>query len=242
MVTATLGAQNLSGDWQGTLQDKVAHQLILRVANTQSGGWKAELYRLDQTGEPEVVSSIKVSGSEIQLGLSDGGTYEGNVSADSTEIGGSWKEGRSPPQPLTFQRATKETAWQNQDSDVVPPVTTEDIRIVERAKAILSSPEKWNRADNRKCPAEATTFSLYCALEKATYEISGHFEHRGAAMQEARFVIDDDLAKGNKYEHRLMNYNNDPKTTFADTQEFFQLVEERIEKRLKQGTTDVPKK
>jgi len=35
------------------------------------------------------------------------------------------------------------------------------------------------------------TFSLYCALEKAINEVSGKFEHRGAAMQEARFVIDD---------------------------------------------------
>ena len=54
------------------------------------------------------------------------------------------------------------------------------------------------------------------ALEKATREVSKNFEHRGAAMQESRFAIDEVLAKGNKYEHRLMNYNNDPKTTFAD--------------------------
>lgn len=51
-------------------------------------------------------------------------------------------------------------------------------------------------------------------------------------MQEARFVIDEVLAKGNHYEHRLMNYNNDPKTTFADVQKFFTLLEERIKKRL----------
>jgi hypothetical protein len=29
------------------------------------------------------------------------------------------------------------------------------------------------------------------ASEKATDELSGSFEHRGAAMQEARFVIDE---------------------------------------------------
>jgi hypothetical protein len=53
-------------------------------------------------------------------------------------------------------------------------------------------------------------------------------------MQEARFVIDEDLAKGNHYEHRLMDYSTDPKTTFADTQKFFELIEERIQKRLQQ--------
>ena len=77
------------------------------------------------------------------------------------------------------------------------------------------------------------TYSLYCALEQASKEISKKFEHRGAAMQQAaRFVIDEDLAKGNHYEHRLMDYNNDPKTTFADVQRFFALLEERIQKRL----------
>jgi hypothetical protein len=51
-------------------------------------------------------------------------------------------------------------------------------------------------------------------------------------MQEARFAIDEVLVKGNHYEHRLMDYNNDPKTAFADVQKFFTLIEERIKKRL----------
>lgn len=117
-------------------------------------------------------------------------------------------------------------------SDANPPVSKDDIRIVQRASEILNSPAKWDRADNRECPAAQTTYSLYCALEKATEEISNKFEHRGAAMQQARFVIDEDLAKGNHYKHRLMDYNNDPKTTFADVQRFFALLEERIKTRL----------
>lgn len=116
--------------------------------------------------------------------------------------------------------------------DVNPPVSQNDVRIVRRARDILNSPAKWNRADNRQCPANESTYSLYCALEQATKEISKKFEHRGAAMQEARFVIDDDLAKGNHYHHRLMDYNNDPNTKFSDVQQFFSLLEKRIQKRL----------
>jgi hypothetical protein len=116
--------------------------------------------------------------------------------------------------------------------DANPPVSQDDIRIVQRARDIINSPAKWNRADNRQCPANENTYSLYCALEQATKEISKKFEHRGAAMQQARFVIDDDLAKGNHYHHRLMDYNNDSKTTFADVQRFFALLEQRIRKRL----------
>jgi hypothetical protein len=117
-------------------------------------------------------------------------------------------------------------------SDANPPVSERDLRIVQRAREILNSPAKWNRADNRQCPATERTYSLYCALEKATEEIYKKFEHRGAVMQQARFAIDEVLAKGNHYEHRLMDYNNDPKTTFADVQKFFTIVEERIKRQL----------
>lgn len=122
----------------------------------------------------------------------------------------------------------------NDDSEVRPPVSKTDLKIVQRARDILSSPEKWNRADTRVCPDDARTFSLYCALEKATKEESGKFEHRGAAMQEARFVIDDIAPNAKSYAHRLMGYNNDKATTFADVQKFFSILEDRIRKRIVQ--------
>jgi len=118
------------------------------------------------------------------------------------------------------------------DSKVRPPVTKADLQIVKRALEILDSPSKWNRADNRICPAEAKTVSLYCALQMATIAVGGKAEHRGAALQEARFVIDE-IAVDRNYEHRLMNYNNDPTTTFADIQEVLRITESLITLRLK---------
>ena len=118
------------------------------------------------------------------------------------------------------------------DSNARPPVTSADLRIVKRAREILNSPAKWNRADNRECPPQARTVSLYCAFEMATAEISGKADHRGAALQEARFVIDE-LTANRNYEHRLMNYNNDPRTTFEDIQEVFNIVERLIVLRLR---------
>jgi hypothetical protein len=118
------------------------------------------------------------------------------------------------------------------DPDARPPVTKADIRIVQRAKQILDSPAKWNRSDTRVCPTEAKSFSLYCALEKATDEVTGNFQHRSAAMQEARFVIDDIAPNRKNYKHRLMDYNNDPTTTFSDIQKVFRLLQDRISERL----------
>lgn len=111
----------------------------------------------------------------------------------------------------------------------LPPA---DLQIVKRAREILDSPAKWNRADNRQCPAGMKTFSLYCAFEIATVEIGGKAEHRGAALQEARFVIDE-ITVNRNYEHRLMNYNNDPRTTFADIQQVFDIVERLLALKLK---------
>jgi hypothetical protein len=147
----------------------------------------------------------------------------------------------APAKPQPVPPPTTASAPDFSDNpDAAPPVSEQDIRIVERARTILSSPDKWNRADNRRCPKAATTFSLYCALEKATAEVTGGFQHRGAAMQQARFVIDEDLARGNHYDHRLMNFNNDPKTTFADTRKFWDLLEQRIRRQLKEGKTSKP--
>jgi len=112
-----------------------------------------------------------------------------------------------------------------------PPITADDLRIVRRARAILSSEAVWNRADTRECPPDRKTFSLYCALEKATQEVTGGFEHRGLVMEEARAAIDE-ITHQKDYDHRLMGYNNDPTTTFADIQKVLAATEERISRKL----------
>jgi hypothetical protein len=95
-----------------------------------------------------------------------------------------------------------------------------DRKIVERAAQILSSDAVWNRKDNRKCPDGATTWSLYCAMQKAVIEVTGAADHRRPAMEAVRVVIEDRSA-GRSYEHRLMDYNNDSTTTLADVQSAF---------------------
>jgi hypothetical protein len=120
------------------------------------------------------------------------------------------------------------------DAEASPPVTEADVRIVKRATKILDSAAKWNRTDTRICPAEARSNSLYCALRRATEEEQGRFEHRGAVMQEARFLIDEIAPNAKSYHHRLMDFNNDPSTTFADIQKTLRLLEKRIIKRVRE--------
>ena len=108
----------------------------------------------------------------------------------------------------------------------VPPGPL-DREILERAAAILSSDSVWNRADNRECPASATTWSIYCAVERAEVDVTGGFHHRRPAGELVREIVDE-RAKGRSYHHRMMDYNNDPTTTLADVRSVFAEAVARI--------------
>ena len=77
------------------------------------------------------------------------------------------------------------------------------------------------RRNNRKCPAGATTWSIYCALEQASIEVTGGFHHRRPALELVREIVDDRTKAKTDYNHRLMDYNNDPSTHLADVRSLF---------------------
>jgi len=110
-------------------------------------------------------------------------------------------------------------------------LTSAEIRIVKRVREILDSPSKWDRASTQVCPADARTFGLYSAFEKASKEVNGSFDGGGAAIGEVRSLIDH-----NKYPARLVDYNNDPAVPFTDLQKLVQLVEDRLSRRLANGS------
>jgi len=101
----------------------------------------------------------------------------------------------------------------------VPPGAL-DRQILERAAAIITSDSVWNRADNRKCQPTATTWSIYCAVDRAEVEVTGGFHHRRPAMELVREIVDERTAK-KTYQHRLIGYNNDPATHLEDVRSLF---------------------
>jgi hypothetical protein len=102
-----------------------------------------------------------------------------------------------------------------------------DREIVRRADALLSSTQVWNRADDRRCPGSATTWSIYCAMEHASIEATCGAHHRRPAMEMVRQIIEERTV-GRNYEHRLMNYNNDSTTTLADVHDVFRTALARM--------------
>jgi pimeloyl-ACP methyl ester carboxylesterase len=108
---------NLAGNWQGTLQAGKAIRVVLQIATAGTGGGHATLYIIDQSPDGIFIPSLTLQGSNLKFAIPAiaGASYEGTVSADGGSIPGTWTQGKNSL-PLTFQRATKETAWATDSS------------------------------------------------------------------------------------------------------------------------------
>ena len=82
---------------------------------------------------------------------------------------------------------------------------------------------------HRRCGEDDTKWSLFCALQRASYEVLGEYQHRRVAMQEVRFAIND-VSQGKKFRHRLMEINNT--ATFKDVHKVLQMAIDRVTVRL----------
>jgi len=115
VFTASLAyAQDISGDWQGTLEAGAQEiRLLLQITKSDNGEWRATMLSIDQSPDRGVgvpTTSFLLDGSSIRFAIGViGGSYDGKLSTDGASISGMWTQGR--PLPLEFRRATKETAW-----------------------------------------------------------------------------------------------------------------------------------
>ena len=105
-----LCAQDISGDWQGKLGTGGPGLRVIVSIAKEGAGWKATLYSIDQGTDGIPVTSVALDGSNVKIKVEAiHGYYDGKVSADGNSIEGLWTQAQ--PQPLTLNRATKETAW-----------------------------------------------------------------------------------------------------------------------------------
>jgi hypothetical protein len=122
------------------------------------------------------------------------------------------------------------------------PVTVKDLQTLERASALLGSEAAWNRNDDRQCADDEAMNkrSLFCALQRASADVYGSHDpykiadHRRVALQEVRFAVEE-ATRGRELNHRLMDFNNLPETTFADIQHVLAQATARIQARLSEN-------
>lgn len=116
-------------------------------------------------------------------------------------------------------------------SEVAAP-SSKDIQVIEIAQKFLNGGQSWNRADNRECPENEADVSLYCSLLQASEQVMGKPYHRQPAMQVIREII------GNRWpdrysNHRLMEFNNHPSTSFSDLAELFKQAKHEISENMR---------
>lgn len=107
----TLHAQDITGTWQGTLKGRDASQLGLKISKSDTNALQAFVYRRDQW-QNIPVESLKLQGSTLTFSVQVlDSNYKGAVSKDYKSIVGVWTHDKQS-QPLTFVRATPDTAWE----------------------------------------------------------------------------------------------------------------------------------
>jgi uncharacterized protein (TIGR03435 family) len=104
-------AQDISGNWQGTLKVGKDLRIIFNLYKGDKDGWSAKMYSIDQTKQAIPVNSVTRQGSDIKMTVDMiGGSFAGKLSEDGKTITGTWTQA-TQPFPLTLVRATPETAW-----------------------------------------------------------------------------------------------------------------------------------
>jgi len=193
--------------WQGSCGSLFGERRTLTLASAEAittGAWRKGVSPtsvwvggMTESGSPNWPIEVEIYGEGSGLLRSEYGWFA--VSGFSIT-----------PKAMRFQIDTSHSVSPN---DL-------DRQIVQRAAAILSSESVWNRADTRKCNLTDTKWSIYCAVERATIEVTGGFHHRRPALELVRQIVDERSA-GRNYNHRLMDYNNDPSTRLEDVQSLF---------------------
>ncbi len=101
--------KGLVGYWQGSLKPSpvIELRLVLEVTNTPAGQPTAVIVSVDQGKVRIPVTALTEKGGTVHLETSSvGGVFDGKVSADGSEIDGTWKQGGGES-PLIFKRLEK---------------------------------------------------------------------------------------------------------------------------------------
>jgi pimeloyl-ACP methyl ester carboxylesterase len=110
-VAGVLSAQDIAGDWQGTLKfAKTELRVVINIAKSPDGGWTATEFTPDEGSNGVVASSVTLEGSALRLAFDAiRATYEGTLGESKNSLEGTLTQGSR--HPLNLERATEESSW-----------------------------------------------------------------------------------------------------------------------------------
>ena len=111
LLWGVLSAQDIAGDWQGTLKlGKTEVRVVISIAKAAGGGWTATEVTPDDGSNGVVASSVTLEGSTLKLAFDAiRATYEGTLSGSKKSLEGTLTQGSRFP--LNLERATDESSW-----------------------------------------------------------------------------------------------------------------------------------
>lgn len=105
-----LQAQDLAGNWQGTLEVGKGLRTVLKVTK-DDGKLKAQMFSIDQGGQPMTVSSISQTGTAVNFAITPIDVkYAGTMNPDGNSISGSATQ-NGQTHTMNFVRVTPENMW-----------------------------------------------------------------------------------------------------------------------------------
>jgi len=111
VLQGVLSAQDIAGDWQGTLKfGKDEQRVVISIAKSANGGWAATEVTPDDGSNPFLASSVTFEGSTLKLAFDRiRATYEGILTESKNLFKGTLTQGSA--RPLDLARATEESSW-----------------------------------------------------------------------------------------------------------------------------------
>ena len=97
LMTGVSFAQDVSGDWNGTLHVNGGElRLMLHITKNTDGSLKATIDSIDQGTNGIPVTSVTLKDSKLNLKIDAiNGSYDGVVKGNGSEIDGTWSQGQS---------------------------------------------------------------------------------------------------------------------------------------------------
>ena len=143
LAGGVLRAQDISGDWQGTLQAGKGLRTILKITKGEKDGFSAKMYSIDQGGQPIPVGKITATDGTINMAVPViDGSYEAKLSADGKTLTGIFTQG-GQTHPLVLERSTVATAWAiPEPPPKLPPMAADANPVFEVATIKPSNPER----------------------------------------------------------------------------------------------------